>query len=274
MALVQPQVVGRFPQADNRHPEFYRDHLGRTWHATAGAKGEPESALQPYGWTAPLWPVWAKGLLLPPPELVKVKREIGKPPIVDIMLDKWLALMENRQAEYEEFQHGVVSALSGGINVPSLLDNPPPRIAKEFGPSPFPGMEFVQMIADGDEWANGLTEEVPEWAEALLPNLRKIARAGKRLDAGSMRAFAAEDRRNRIKGFAVKPVRAPDRASDGVPPITANLPIFSKSVLNAMSKAELIAYGAAAGLTLNEAESKKTILAAIAEASAPVVAGT
>ena len=124
--------------------------------------------------------MWAKGLLLPPPELVKVKREIGKPPIVDIMLDKWLALMENRQAEYEEFRHGVVSALSGGINVPSLLDNPPPRIAKEFGPSPFPGMEFVQMIADGDEWANGLTEEVPEWAEALLPNLRKIARAGKR----------------------------------------------------------------------------------------------
>ncbi len=270
MALVQPQVVGRFPQADNRHPEFYRDHLNRVWHATAGAKGEPESALQPFGWTAPLSPEWAKGLLLPPAEYVKVRREIGQPARVDILIDKWIGLMENRQAEYEEFQHGVVSALSGGINVPSLLDNPPPRIEKEFGPGPFPGLEFVQMVADGDPWANGLTDVVPAWADALLPRLRKIARAGKRLDAQSMRLFAAEDRRSRVRNLVPTPEMRPEVVEALQAPM---MPVFSKSVLNAMSKAELIGYGAAAGLTLDPKETKTVILAALVEASQPVVAG-
>lgn len=277
MALVQPQVIGRFPQADNRHVEFYEDHLGRVWHGPAGPKGDPESALAPYGWTAPLSPVWARGLLLPPPEYVKVRRIVGRQVKVDILIDKWIELMESRQAEYEEFQHGVAAALSGGINVPNLLDNPPPRIEKEFGPGPFPGIEFVQMVADGDLWATGRTEVIPAWAVSLLPRLRKIARAGKRLDTGSLRSYAAEDRRAKMAGLGAAPVHPPvdadplvngSEAPTGGPTEAAGLPVFSANVVRRMTKAELLAYARAAGVTLDETQTKRQMADAMLDASA------
>lgn len=189
----------RFPQADKRHVEWFEDDHGRNWTAAVDEKGEPVEPLQPTDWTAPIAPDWARHLLLPPGHLVTLRRERGRAPRVVVNTDRWLGEMERSMADYKKHAREIVKRLSGGTNVQQYLRDPTPEMIEEIGVGPFPGLAFVQAIADGDAWALGLSADVPAWAQALLPGLLETARAGKLLSMDAMRSVATEERRAAIR---------------------------------------------------------------------------
>ncbi len=187
----------KFPQADNRHTEFFEDHWGRGYMASVDKNGnDPIEDPKPVNWTAPQSPEWARGLLLTPGHLMKIERRVGKSPRVAIDFDKWLSEQENAEQTYRQWAINVTKKMSGGFNVTEMLQKPPQELREAIGVGPFPGVVFVQAIADGDPWALGLTEVVPAWAVALLPDLMAKARAGKLLSPTQMRKLAVEERRS------------------------------------------------------------------------------
>lgn len=215
----------RFPQADKRHVEWFEDDMGRAWTASVDEKGEPVEALQPSGWTAPLSPPWARGLLLPPAHIVSLRRERGRAPKVTLNTDRWLGELERAMTDYKKHAREIVKRLSGGTDVQRYLQAPTPEMIEEIGVGPFPGLAFVQAIADGDEWANGLTDVVPTWAQGLLPGLLETARAGKLLSMDAMRSVATEERRAAIRAAeqltqTTDAARAADRVAMRAEPVT------------------------------------------------------
>ena len=260
MAIVQAGGINqKHVQADGRHTEWFEDQWGRAYFATVGPKGDPDESPKPSGWTAPLNPEWAKHLLLPPESYRTVSRVRGRQTRIVINMDAWLVSAEEAEENYRRWKEGVVDKLSGGIDVQRLLENPPAAIARQFGNAPFPGVLWVQMIADGDPWALGKTEAIPEWAVPLLPALRIGARAAHLLSAAAMREIAAEERRTTVarhatvmdhiastRGTLAQAMAEPLRD----PVAIAGVPILRRTVLEAMGKETIVAYATAAGVTL------------------------
>lgn len=202
----------RFPQADNRHQEFFEDEHGRGYQASVDKNGDPIEDPKPLDWCAPQSPEWARGLLNPPGHLTTIQRRPGKSARVVTHLDKWMSEQEDAEQRFRTWMVNVTKKMTNGFHLQAALDNPSPELREAIGVGPFPGVHFVQAIMDGDPWALGKTEVIPQWAVALLPDLQAKARAGKLLSPAQMRALAVEERRAlmaRTQAINTPPVAAP-----------------------------------------------------------------
>lgn len=208
MAIVAPkQDTLGFPQADNRRPEFFRDQHGRSWYATVENKsGEPAESPKPFNWTAPAAPSWAAHLLVPPEDVRTIRRVRGEPLSIYLDYDTWLAKLEQRNVEFRQHAYAVARQLSGGLNVEAAMRTP--DVMQQIGPSPYPAIEFVQAMVDGDAWALGLTTEVPAWAETLLTELKFQARAAGLLSTEAVRELNEADRKAMLAALQPAPAKA------------------------------------------------------------------
>lgn len=184
---------------DQRRQAFYTDQHGRMYSTQVDTRtGDPAEALSPIGWTAPMAPRWASGLFVPPSEVL-VPRTTGYGNEVEVDYDKWLGMLEEGERLYEQRAQQVASALTA--NYLDLLQNPTPAFLQAMGPRPFPSIEVVQAMKDGDPWALGETDEVPDWAsDDLLAQIKSAARAGGLLKASALREMREDERRARVGG--------------------------------------------------------------------------
>jgi hypothetical protein len=184
---------------DARRQAFYQDQHGRQYVTQVDTRtGEPAEALAPIGWTAPVSPAWAQGLFVPPSEMLS-PRQTGYGYEVVVDYDKWLGMLEEQEGLYEMRAQQVARDLTA--NYLDLLANPTPAFLSAMGPRPFPGIDVVQAMKDGEPWALGETEEVPAWVTAeRLEELKRGARAAGLVSAEKLRAMREEERRVRLGG--------------------------------------------------------------------------
>ena len=186
---------------DQRRQAFYDDQHGRTYSTQVDTKtGDPAEGLTPIGWTAPRSPGWARGLLRPPAEVLVVQQSL-RGNVVEVDYDRWLGMLEGAEQAYQQRAQQVASNLSA--NYLDLLQNPTAAFLSAMGPRPFPGLDVVQAMKDGDDWALGFSDEVPAWmTPGRLNELKQGALAAGLLSAEQQRAMREEERRTRLASYA------------------------------------------------------------------------
>lgn len=186
---------------NDRRTEYFADQFGRTWEAVVDQTGAPCSGLQPFGWTAPLEhpdAPWLRGLFVPPGNLVHVKkRERGEAQRVHIDMDAWIAQQEQNHLLRQNDAVRVAKQMAPQSFM-ELIKNPTPAFLQEMGPSPFPPLEVLQAMVEGDAWALGKDATIPAWAEDLLQDMLYSANAMHLLRADIKRQILADQRRQRI----------------------------------------------------------------------------
>lgn len=160
-------------QPDTRRADFFEDQHGRVWHAEIDIRtGDEVGGFYAQGWTAPAAPHWCRERLLPDKKFLKVVRELRKAPRLMVDYDLWLRDWDNAVNLWTLRLREVIKGMSGGnagIEA-EWIDNPPPNVMQATGDHPRvkTPREFIEAMAEGNQWALGLTEKVPSWAVPIL----------------------------------------------------------------------------------------------------------
>ncbi len=167
-------------QADKRRYETFRDQHGRFWGANIEIEtGDPCEVLSPQGWTAPSEPSWAKGLFMPPEDVVKMvpraeRAKKGYQVFVNYSL--WLEKWDTRDIDYHKKMADYARGMNktGAVNIAGLLKNPTPDLLRQVGQPPFPPREFIQAMSANNKWVLGQSTAIPNSPKlhALLELIR------------------------------------------------------------------------------------------------------
>jgi hypothetical protein len=171
-----PQVKG---QQDKRRYEFFIDQHGREYGANIEIDtGDPCETLKAHGWTAPAAPHWAKGILMPPEnclKLVPAKQRARRGYQIEVDYDKWLVMWDEAKERYDAKVHDFARGMTNGTsNIIELVNDPPPVLREIVGPPPSPPRAFIEAARAGNAWALGQSGAVPAKAEAILRELQPI----------------------------------------------------------------------------------------------------
>lgn len=202
-----PKIKG---QENRRFTDFFTDQHGREYlgnceigHSTL--PGVPPTTdpidLVPHGWTAPITPVWAQKLFLPPLDdheivsLLPRAERAKKGYQIHINYVRWLQKHDERTEQWTQHLRDIVNKMSGGVNALQLLREPPPELVDYIGPLPFPPRELIQAMAAGNEWALGMSADIPAKAAEMLEKLRPAVMRSRQtidLDTVTVDPFADE----------------------------------------------------------------------------------
>ena len=164
MARVEVKQEGGHLQVEDRYTSYLNDGQGRTWTGIFSRKsGSPADYPTPTGWTSPQTPQYLRGLFLPPEQYRTIVRPEGKPMSIAIDYDRWISDLNAGQASYEQTKRDVINKQADGYDAIRLMEDPPKALLDIIGPGPFPPLEVVERMADGDEWALGISAVIPEW---------------------------------------------------------------------------------------------------------------
>lgn len=220
-----PKIKG---QENQRQSDVWVDQYRREYYVNLEiATGDPID-LRPLGWTAPLEPAWARGLLLPPVDdhqvvtLVPRAERSRKGYQIHVDHAAWLGKLYASRQAYTQRLHQIAQNMSGGVNVLEIIQNPPPSLREFVGEPPFPPVEFVQAMLAGNEWALGLSDAVPAKALALLEAIKPVVLSARAivaelvdpLEDEAVRRARAELADDAARGGASAP-GAPDPLADG-----------------------------------------------------------
>ena len=179
MARVEMVLKGGHAQVEDRYTGYYSDQHGRTYTCNMSRKsGGPADYPSPTNWTAPMSPQFLRGFFVPPSQYRMLRMPEGAPMSVDIDYDKWISDLNAGMAHFDQSKTDVINRQADGFEAIRLMENPPPSLMKIIGPAPFPPLEVVEEMADGDAWALGLSDVVPSWfTKAIEHQIIDTARA-------------------------------------------------------------------------------------------------
>lgn len=169
MAKVEVKLEGGHAQVEDRYTGWLNDQHGRTWTGSFSKRGgTPTDAMNPTRWTAPQSPQWLRGLFVPPEQYRQVVRAEAAPLALHIDYDGWIATLNAAQAHFDQTKIDVINHQAQGFDAIRLMEHPPASLLRILGPSPFPPLEVVERMAEGDAWALGKSDEVPAWFTKTL----------------------------------------------------------------------------------------------------------
>lgn len=213
------------PQAAKRTTQIWLDEFGRKWGAPVEKGiGEPVCGLSPMGWTAPLETPgleWLKGLFAPPSgRVVRLgPDEPGEQRKVLIDWDGWIDQQEQNEMMMDQRGTEIAKKMAKDDAI-ALVDKPTKAFLIERGPSPFPPVDIIQMMRDGDKWALGLEAKRPAWlTDLMLEDMLYSAQKGGLLHPVLRRKVAANQRRKRL-----------GTAMDASVPVVPDAPVSKKKV--------------------------------------------
>lgn len=199
MARVEMVLKGGHAQMEDRYTGYYSDRHGRTYTCNMSRKsGSPADYPNPTSWTAPTTPQFLRGFFVPPSQYRLVRMPEGAPMFVDIDYDKWISDLNAGMAHFDQSKTDVINRQADGFEAIRLMENPPPSLMKIIGPAPFPPLEVVEEMADGDLWALGLSDVVPSWfTKAIEHQIIDTARATGLFQTWQLRELNKIERTNR-----------------------------------------------------------------------------
>jgi hypothetical protein len=164
MAVVKNQEKGKHLQADSRRVDYFRDQHGRVWWAQVDKRtGDPVESLNTYKWSAPQTPAYLNGMFTPPEQYRMIVRSPGSPAELHIDYDAWIADWNQHYTRWDQARVDITNKMTDGFDAIKQLETPSPTIRRIVGPGPYPPLEIIQQMAEGDEWALGKTEDIPAW---------------------------------------------------------------------------------------------------------------
>lgn len=199
MARVEVKMEGGHAQVLDRYPAYFNDEQKRTWSVNMSKKsGAPADYPTPTRWTAPLSPTYLRGLFVPPPQYRKVIAPEGEPMHIRIDYDGWISDLQVAEQHHDQTKVDVINHQAQGFDAIRLMENPPQALLKIIGPGPFPPLEVIEYMAEGDAWALGLTEKVPGWfTKAMHDQIVHTARMTGLMQSWQMREVTKAERSSR-----------------------------------------------------------------------------
>lgn len=183
---MSPKLKG---QENQRRPEIWVDQHKRQYFVNLDILSGDPIDINRKGWRAPVNPVWAKGLFMPPlgdSEIVKLmpqrERHLkGYQLFIDY--DVWLQKIDKAESTRRSRIASIAADLSGG-NALKLVANPTRDLEAYVGPPPFPPREIVEAMRAGNKWALGFSDQIPAKAVKIMDEikLRVMASKAVRLD--------------------------------------------------------------------------------------------
>lgn len=204
MARVEVVLKGGHAQVEDRYTTFLQDQHGRTFTLNMSRKGGGDAGVpSPTRWTAPLSPSHLRGLFLPDAQYRVTVHPEAAPVHLHIDYDKWISDLQAAQGHHDQTKVDVINHQAQGFDAIRLMENPPPSLLKIIGPGPFPPIEVVEEMANGDDWALGKTDVVPAWfTQNLHDQIVATARQTGLMQTWQLRELAKAERVERKRALA------------------------------------------------------------------------
>lgn len=190
------ELSRRYETFVDQHRRFYGANVDIT-------TGDPCEVIVAKGWIAPIEPVWARRLFMPPMDDTSIVTMVDRAHRAEkgyqIFIDyaKWLEKWDDRAQDFQkkmvDYARGIAS--KGDTTIAELLANPTVALLREVGRGPMPPREFIEAMAANNKWALGQSNAIPKKALALLDTLKPLIVAGGRRGGpvGQVDPFEDED---------------------------------------------------------------------------------